>query len=71
MRLPRDLTGTQIVRALIRLGFTEQHQRGSHVRLSRGNLRVTVPVPDVVAVGTLKSIMRQAQIELGDLLAVI
>ena len=69
MKLPRDLSGSEVVRALLRLGFIKERQVGSHVRLSRGGLRVTVPVPGVVAVGTLKSILRQAEVTVEQLLA--
>ena len=69
MKFPRDLTGPQVVRALKRLGFTQERQVGSHLRLAKGSLRVTVPVPGVVAGGTLKSILRQAQVAFPDLLA--
>ena len=43
MKLPRDVSGPQAVKALRRLGFLREHQEGSHIRLSRGRLRVTVP----------------------------
>ena len=68
MKLPRNLGGNEVVKALVRLGFAREHQRGSHVRLAKGSLRVTVPVPGVVAVGTLKSILRQAGTTLEELL---
>ena len=71
MRLPRDLSGNQVVRALKRLGFTQDRQVGSHVRLSRGALRVTVPVPGTVAIGTLKSILRQSSVTAEELLAAL
>ena len=43
MKLPRDLSGQRVVQALKRLGFIEERQEGSHIRLMRGSLRVTVP----------------------------
>ena len=51
--------------ALERLGFKQVRQTGSHVRLVRGNLYVTVPYHDSVAPGTLRNILRQAQIDLA------
>ncbi len=43
MKLPRDLSGQRVVQARKRLGFIEEREEGSHVRLVRGSLRVTVP----------------------------
>lgn len=34
MRLPRDLTGAELVRRLAKLGYRQTRQTGSHVRLS-------------------------------------
>ncbi len=60
MKLPRDLRGQRVVRALKRLGFVEERQEGSHIRLVRGSLRVTAPAHRVLAPKTLQSILRQA-----------
>ena len=60
MKLPRDVSGAQAVRALQRLGFVVVRQRGSHVRLTKGALAVTVPAHGSIAPGTLQSILRQA-----------
>ena len=49
MKLPRDLSGQRVVRALKRSGFVEERQEGSHIRLMRGSLRVTVPAHRVLA----------------------
>jgi len=69
VKLPRDLSGQRVVQALKRLGFIEERQEGSHIRLIRGPLRVTVPAHRVLA--TLQSILRQAQIRVQDLRAVL
>ena len=34
MRLPRDLSGTELVKALSRVGYRVTRQTGSHVRLT-------------------------------------
>ena len=49
MKLPRDLSGQRVVQALKRLGFIQERQEGSHIRLARGSLRVTVPAHRVLA----------------------
>ncbi len=63
MKLPRGIPGTDVVRALEKLGFTAVRQSGSHIRLVRGSQRVTVPNHESLAPGTLKSILRQAEID--------
>lgn len=60
MKLPRDISGAEAIKALERLGFSITRQTGSHVRLVRGSRRVTVPVHHSLVVGTLHSILRQA-----------
>jgi len=67
VKLPRDLSGQRVVRALKRLGFIEERREGSHTRLVRGSLRVTVPAHHALAPKTLQSILRQAQISVEEL----
>lgn len=60
MRLPRDLTGAELVRRLARLGYGVTRQTGSHMRLTshqRGEHHVTVPGHDPLRVGTLAAIL--------------
>ncbi len=66
MKLPRDLSGAEAVRVLRRLGFTVLRQEGSHIRLGKGSLRVTIPNHAALAPGTLKSILRQAEVSVED-----
>ena len=66
MKLPRDISGTEALRALERLGFSIVRQSGSHVRLARGDRRVTVPMHRNLVVGTLQSILRQAGVSPED-----
>ena len=68
MKLPRDLSGSAVVKALERRGFTVARQTGSHVRLVQGDRRVTVPLHRSLAVGTLQSILRQADVTIEALL---
>ena len=60
------LSGKEIVRALERLGFKQARQRGSHVVMKKstpeGSLGCVVPMHDEVALGTLRSILRQAHL---------
>ena len=67
MKLPRDLSGREIVRALKRLGFVEERQEGSHIRLAKAVLRVTVPNHSSIAPKTLQNILKQARITIEQL----
>lgn len=56
MRLPRDLSGSDLIRALGTLGYAATRQSGSHVRLSCASPpqhHVTVPLHDSLRIGTL------------------
>jgi predicted RNA binding protein YcfA (HicA-like mRNA interferase family) len=60
MRLPRDLTGAQLIRALTKLGYTSTRQSGSHVRLtceSPAQHHITIPLHDPLRIGTLSAIL--------------
>ena len=60
MKLPRDVSGTDLVKALRVLGYLESRQTGSHIRVTtaeNGNHHVTVPKHDFIKLGTLSSIL--------------
>lgn len=60
MRLPRDLTGVELVRLLSRLGYRQTRQTGSHVRLTCDNQHqhhVTITLHDPLRIGTLSAIL--------------
>jgi len=68
MRLPRNLSGEDLVKALGRLGYQPTRQRGSHVRLTteqNGRHDVTVPRHDPLRVGTLAAILRDVAAHFG------
>ena len=60
MRLPRDVTGSDAVKALRRLGFEERRQTGSHVILRKESRTVVVPMHKPIKPGTLKGLIEQA-----------
>ena len=66
MRLPRDVTGDEAVKALRRLGFTEIRQTGSHRILRKDNRTVVVPQHKPIKPGTLKSLIEQAGVTLDE-----
>lgn len=60
MRLPRDLSGTDLARALGKLGYEATRQTGSHMRLTtqeNGEHHITIPRHDPLRVGTLSAIL--------------
>lgn len=64
------LSGAKIVAALQRAGFAQVSQRGSHVKLRRADGRVViVPLHREVAIGTLRSILRQAALSPDEFVA--
>jgi len=61
VRLPRDISGVDLARALRRLGYGISHQTGSHIRLTTqrgGEHHVTIPAHEAIRVGTLSAIIR-------------
>jgi len=62
VRLPRDVSGADLVKALGRLGYRVTRQTGSHIRLTvasaAGEHHVTIPNHNPIKVGTLNSILR-------------
>lgn len=57
------LSGSECVAALLRLGYVQVGQKGSHVRLHcPGRSPVTVPLHRELKRGTLRSILRSAEV---------
>ena len=69
MKLPRNLSGSDIIKALKRKGFVFVRQKGSHVRLECLSRKVTVPTHKEVCPKTLESILEQAQVSIEELMA--
>ncbi len=60
MRIPRDLTGKELIKALGKLGYEVTRQSGSHIRLStsrNGTHHITIPDHRPIKVGTLAGIL--------------
>ena len=66
MKLPRDVSGSEAVRALRRLGFSVQRQEGSHIRMSKGAIYVTIPNHKTIVPKTLQSALRQAGVSVKE-----
>lgn len=59
--LPR-ISGDEAIRIFKKLGFYEARQKGSHVVMRRDNKGCVIPRHKELAVGTLRSAIRQAGI---------
>lgn len=60
MRIPRDLSGADLIKRLGRLGYVATRQTGSHMRLTcptPGEHHVTIPNHDSLRIGTLASVL--------------
>jgi len=70
----RRATAEETIRALERLGFTQTRQRGSHVvlkkQLADGERICVVPFHrNQLAIGTLRAILRQADVTPDEFMA--
>ena len=72
-RLPRSMSGKEVVKALQRAGFYTKRQKGSHIVLRRDNPFAQVVVPDhnSVDTGTLASILDGADLSVEDFIKLI
>jgi predicted RNA binding protein YcfA (HicA-like mRNA interferase family) len=68
MKIPRNLSGEDLVKRLSQFGYEVSRQTGSHIRLTTtqgGQHHVTVPAHDPLRVGTLNSILGDVANHLG------
>jgi predicted RNA binding protein YcfA (HicA-like mRNA interferase family) len=60
-KIPRDINGQELARALKRLGYGLVRQSGSHLRLSCAkdgvSHHITIPAHSALKIGTLNSIL--------------
>ena len=63
--LPR-ISGREAIQVFERMGFVQTRQRGSHVVLRRGIVGCVIPLHKSLAVGTLRSAIRQAGITVDE-----
>jgi predicted RNA binding protein YcfA (HicA-like mRNA interferase family) len=62
MRLPRDVDGPQLVKALTVLGYEATRQKGSHIRVTTqrdGENHEVVPFHHPTKAGTLSGILKR------------
>ena len=67
--MSKTFSGKEVVKALRRIGFVVDHQRGSHIfmhNLER-NISVTVPLHKELKKGTLNNIIKKVGITIDEL----
>ena len=60
MKIPRDVGADQLIKALKKLGYTIDHIKGSHIRITtqqNGEHHETVPNHNPIKVGTLSKVL--------------
>jgi predicted RNA binding protein YcfA (HicA-like mRNA interferase family) len=60
MRIPRDISGHDLIKYLKPYGYVVTRQTGSHIRLTteqKGQHHITVPDHDPLKIGTLSGII--------------
>jgi predicted RNA binding protein YcfA (HicA-like mRNA interferase family) len=68
------VSGREVVRALRKLDYEQDRQRGSHIVLRQvayPHRRITVPDHDEVAKGTLRAIIREAGLTVNEFKALL
>ena len=68
MRIPRDLTGLELIKLLRQFGYEVTRQTGSHIRIqtqTQGEHSETIPRHDPIKIGTLNNILKNIAAHLG------
>lgn len=68
MKLPRDVGGVELAKALSRIGYEVTRQTGSHIRLTYTGPRehhVTIPAHSPLKLGTLAGILGEVAAHQG------
>jgi predicted RNA binding protein YcfA (HicA-like mRNA interferase family) len=71
VKLPRDVSGSDAVKAFKRLGFETVRQEGSHIRMAKGERRVTIANHKSIVPKTLQSMLRQAGVSVEEFVAAL
>jgi predicted RNA binding protein YcfA (HicA-like mRNA interferase family) len=70
VKLPSDISGQELVKIFLRIGFVVNRQKGSHIILKRADPYARVVVPDhkYIRAGTLRQILNEAGMTVEQLL---
>lgn len=67
MKIPRDLTGGELIKKLKKVGYLTSRQSGSHIRLTtnlNGEHHITIPNHNPLKIGTLSGILNEVALHL-------
>ena len=68
MRLPRNISGDGLIKALSKYGYAVTRQTGSHIRLTKTtkekSFHITIPKHSPLRVGTLNNILNDLSVQL-------
>jgi predicted RNA binding protein YcfA (HicA-like mRNA interferase family) len=63
-KTPRNVSGSDLIKLLVKYGYEVARQKGSHIRLSKlsetGTHHLTIPNHDPLKLGTLNAILSDA-----------
>lgn len=67
--MSKTFSGNQLVKALRRIGFIVDHQKGSHIFMYNPdeNISIIIPQHKEIKKGTLNSIIKKAGLSIEDL----
>ncbi len=68
MKLPRDLSGDDLVKALSKFGYQITRQKGSHIRVTtqlNGEHHITIPRHKSLRIGTIGGILEKVAAHIG------
>ena len=61
MKIPKDISGSKLINALKKFGYSITRQKGSHIRLTFSTQQkthhITIPNHNPVKIGTLNNIL--------------
>lgn len=68
MKIPRDISGSELIRLLAKYEYVVTRQVGSHIRLTtnrNGTHHITLPNHNPIRIGTLNSILQSISLHLN------
>ncbi len=67
MKLPTDVSGWELAKIAVRLGFEIRRQKGSHLILKKGEKLLVIPQHKTLKKGTLLQILKTMELSREDL----
>lgn len=68
MKIPRDISGNDLIKLLKKYGYIPTRQSGSHIRITtqqNGEHHITIPNHSPIKIGTLSAIISDVAEHLG------